>query len=87
MQAMQGVLAPGPLDDAAAPPREAGGAPERTREAPAVPAPGRPPAVPEPAIRPSGIRGLQEKVKQAARSYLSHGNAAVSTEWSEFGSC
>jgi methyl-accepting chemotaxis protein len=42
------------------------------------------PAVPEPAIRPSGIRGLQEKVKQAARSYLSHGNAAVSTEWSEF---
>ena len=30
------------------------------------------------------LKGLQEKVKQAARSYLSHGNAAVSAEWSEF---
>ena len=44
------------------------------------------PAVPEAelAMRPTGIKGLQEKVKQAARSYLSHGNAAVSTDWSEF---
>ena len=42
------------------------------------------PAALEPAIRPTGIKGLQEKVKQAARSYLSHGSAAVSTDWSEF---
>ena len=31
-----------------------------------------------------GIRGLQEKVRTAARSYLSRGNAAVDPEWSEF---
>ena len=31
-----------------------------------------------------GIRGLQEKVKAAARSYLTHGNAAVKDDWSEF---
>jgi len=31
-----------------------------------------------------GIRGLQERVKKAAASYLSHGNAAVKDEWSEF---
>jgi methyl-accepting chemotaxis protein len=32
---------------------------------------------------PRGIRGLQERVKKAAASYLSHGNAAVK-DWSEF---
>jgi len=42
------------------------------------------PPASEPAVRKPGIKGLQDKVKQAARSYLSHGNAAVSTEWSEF---
>jgi methyl-accepting chemotaxis protein len=31
-----------------------------------------------------GIRALQEKVKSAAKSYLSHGNAAVKQDWSEF---
>ncbi len=33
---------------------------------------------------PKGIRALQAKVKSAAKSYLSHGNAAVQQEWSEF---
>ncbi|WP_291393158.1 methyl-accepting chemotaxis protein [Devosia sp.] len=31
-----------------------------------------------------GIRGLQERVKQAASSYLSHGSAAIDKEWAEF---
>ncbi|WP_375452399.1 methyl-accepting chemotaxis protein [uncultured Devosia sp.] len=31
-----------------------------------------------------GARGLQDKLKTAARSYLSHGNAAVDKDWSEF---
>jgi methyl-accepting chemotaxis protein len=31
-----------------------------------------------------GIRALQEKVRSAARSYLTHGNAAVDKDWSEF---
>ena len=31
-----------------------------------------------------GIRALQEKVKTAAKSYLTHGNAAVKQDWSEF---
>ena len=31
-----------------------------------------------------GIRGLQDRVKKAAASYLSHGNAAVKDDWSEF---
>jgi methyl-accepting chemotaxis protein len=31
-----------------------------------------------------GIRALQDKVKSAAKSYLSHGNAAVKQDWSEF---
>ncbi|WP_421760669.1 methyl-accepting chemotaxis protein [Devosia sp.] len=34
--------------------------------------------------QPSGIRALQAKVKTAARSYLTQGNAAVSKDWSEF---
>jgi methyl-accepting chemotaxis protein len=33
---------------------------------------------------PKGIKALQAKVKSAAKSYLSHGNAAVQQEWSEF---
>jgi methyl-accepting chemotaxis protein len=40
-----------------------------------------PAAAPAPA---KGIRGLQDKVKAAAKSYLSHGNAAVKDDWSEF---
>ncbi len=36
---------------------------------------------PEPA---KGIRALQDKVRSAAKSYLSHGNAAVDKDWSEF---
>jgi methyl-accepting chemotaxis protein len=31
-----------------------------------------------------GIKGIQERVKTAARSYLSNGNAAVDKEWAEF---
>ncbi len=31
-----------------------------------------------------GIRGLQEKVKKAASSYLSRGNAAINKDWAEF---
>jgi methyl-accepting chemotaxis protein len=43
-------------------------------------------AEPTPAIgKPiSGVRALQDKVKQAAKSYLSRGNAALKEEWSEF---
>jgi methyl-accepting chemotaxis protein len=33
---------------------------------------------------PTGIRGLQARVKKAASAYLSHGNAAVDTDWAEF---
>ena len=36
------------------------------------------------AVPARGIKGLQEKVKKAAKSYLSHGNAAVAKDWSEF---
>jgi len=42
-------------------------------------------------VRPSqikavseGARGLQNRLKTAARSYLSHGNAAVKDDWNEF---
>jgi methyl-accepting chemotaxis protein len=44
-------------------------------------APREKPVAPPPA---KGIRALQERVTQAAKSYLSHGNAAVDREWSEF---
>jgi methyl-accepting chemotaxis protein len=30
-----------------------------------------------------GIKGLQDKVKAAAKSYLTHGNAALKEEWSD----
>ncbi len=38
----------------------------------------------ESAPAPRGIKGLQQQLKSAAKSYLSHGNAAVDREWSEF---
>ena len=31
-----------------------------------------------------GIRAMQEKVRHAAKSYLSRGNAALKEDWSEF---
>lgn len=31
-----------------------------------------------------GIKGLQDRVKQAAKTYISHGNAAVAQDWNEF---
>jgi len=37
-----------------------------------------------PAAPAKGIKALQEKVKNAAKSYLSHGNAAVKEDWGEF---
>jgi methyl-accepting chemotaxis protein len=33
---------------------------------------------------PTGVRGLQQKVVNAAKSYLSRGNAAVDKDWAEF---
>jgi len=42
------------------------------------------PAQPARPARATGIKGLQAKVKNAARSYLSAGNTAVDSEWSEF---
>jgi len=45
-------------------------------------APTRAATPPRPA--PVGIKGLQQKVKQAASSYLSRGNAAVDKDWAEF---
>ena len=49
-----------------------------TRSARSAPAPQPAPA--------RGIKGLQERVKNAAKSYLSHGNAAVAADkdWEEF---
>jgi len=44
----------------------------------------RPVAVVPSKPAPTGIRGLQQKVKAAAQSYLSHGNAAIDKDWSEF---
>ncbi|HEY8577164.1 MAG TPA: methyl-accepting chemotaxis protein [Devosia sp.] len=43
-----------------------------------------PPSRVAPAPAKTGIRALQHKVKTAAKSYLSHGNAAVKQDWSEF---
>jgi methyl-accepting chemotaxis protein len=41
---------------------------------------------PDAAASPRGIKGLQERVRNAAKTYLSHGNAAVDkdSEWAEF---
>ncbi|VAW14225.1 Methyl-accepting chemotaxis protein I (serine chemoreceptor protein) [hydrothermal vent metagenome] len=33
---------------------------------------------------PSGIKGLQAKVKNAAKSYLNAGNTAIDSDWSQF---
>jgi methyl-accepting chemotaxis protein len=39
----------------------------------------------QPVVPSRGIKGLQERVRNAAKSYLSHGNAAVADEdWKEF---
>ncbi len=43
-----------------------------------------PAATTAPARATQGFRAMQEKVKSAAKSYLSHGNAAVKDDWSEF---
>jgi len=37
-----------------------------------------------PGSRKGGIKALQAKVKSAAKSYLTKGNAALKEEWSEF---
>ena len=34
--------------------------------------------------KPSGVRAMQAKVKQATKSYLTRGNAALQQDWSEF---
>jgi hypothetical protein len=34
--------------------------------------------------RKSGIRAMQDKLKTAAKSYLSRGSAAVDKDWAEF---
>jgi len=39
---------------------------------------------PAPKPAANGIKGLQQKVKQAAASYLTRGNAAVAKDWAEF---
>jgi methyl-accepting chemotaxis protein len=39
---------------------------------------------PQAKMAKTGTRALQDKVKSAAKSYLSHGNAAVKQDWSEF---
>ncbi len=41
-------------------------------------------AQPRSAQSKTGIRALQDRVKSAARSYLTQGNAAVKQDWSEF---
>jgi methyl-accepting chemotaxis protein len=42
-------------------------------------------AAPEaPVAKPGGIKAIQNRVKQAAKSYLTRGNTAVDAEWSEF---
>ena len=35
-------------------------------------------------VAPTGARALQEKVRSTAQAYLSHGNAAVDADWTEF---
>jgi methyl-accepting chemotaxis protein len=47
------------------------------------PAPSRAPRR-EPASPNLGIKALQKKVVSAARTYISQGNAALNTDWSEF---
>jgi hypothetical protein len=40
-------------------------------------------AAPAPAAANS-VRGLQDRVRVAAKRYVSHGNAAVDKDWAEF---
>jgi methyl-accepting chemotaxis protein len=47
-------------------------------------APARAPAQAPAAAAPGGIRGMQEKLKTVAKSYLSRGSAAVDQDWNEF---
>ena len=42
------------------------------------------PAAAAPMAAPKGVKALQARVKSAAKSYLSEGNAAVSQDWNEF---
>ncbi|MGN6100771.1 MAG: HAMP domain-containing methyl-accepting chemotaxis protein, partial [Devosia sp.] len=50
-----------------------------------MPAKAAAPAEPKAKARPQGgIKAMQEKVKQAAKSYLSRGNTALQEDWSEF---
>ena len=37
-----------------------------------------------PATKPASVKALQERVKSAAKSYLSQGNTALKDDWSEF---
>ena len=46
--------------------------------------PANPPAPRPPAEPAKGIKAMQERVKTAARAYLSKGNTAVDEEWAEF---
>ena len=42
-------------------------------------------ALSRPAVRPAAPqRGAVDKLQAAARSYLTHGNAAIAKDWSEF---
>ena len=41
-------------------------------------------AEPRPKPMPKDGKGIKQRVKSAARSYLSDGNAAVDKDWSEF---
>jgi methyl-accepting chemotaxis protein len=53
------------------------------REA-ATQVPSRPPAAQPEGARAGTIKAIQNRVKQAAKSYLSRGGAAVDADWSEF---
>jgi hypothetical protein len=44
----------------------------------------RPPAAQPEGARGGTIKAIQNRVKQAAKSYLSRGGAAVDADWSEF---
>jgi methyl-accepting chemotaxis protein len=55
---------------------------ERAQARPRSAAPAAKPIAAKPAQ--NGIKALQSKVRAAASSYLSHGNAAVDKDWSEF---
>jgi methyl-accepting chemotaxis protein len=35
-------------------------------------------------VAATGVRGLQDRVRAAAKSYVTHGNAAVDQDWAEF---